>query len=584
MFDVDSDYTSSCWSRKGQLNTSASGAFINCLENDPTGRFAATGSKFGEVAIYHYPDDKNSGCTPYLNFTSHKSEIDNFASVGIVESISALSWLPHQTDHLTFLASGFRSIKLWKVSKRTREAYDFNIREDENTLPVVKSYQITSPLDLKVPKLRDKNAHVNEATLKATFTSAHRFQINSISACSDQETFISSDDIQVNLWNLNNQSEVFNIVNLQEENLELLTQVITCSRFHPSDCSLLAYGTSKGAIRIADLRARALCDNPALTFDEHEPTVQLQVIKSLFDVRFDSGGFKIASRNFLDLRVWDMRNSSAPVHVFPLHDEVFSRSEISFRKCFFDRFNCSWSHDDRFLATGLFGNCVALYDLNEPNLCARLRLSQECEQLEEETGLARLDMYHLLHSRDAWLGEQLHTDLEEKSDNYLVPRWLVAQFLQKVSKMRSLAPTEESLEGDPPSVEKEPKRRSQLLDLPTRMMDLLKKRSRQQNSSFEAPKVPRSSTEEEDVLRHDVAYFYTYRLMLENSGVELEETAKSTPLHKAYLDALESLQLMRRLHATYDLEERVSFCAFHPQRSQLVAFNQATLWDIHGDY
>lgn len=39
-----------------------------------------------------------------------------------------------------------------------------------------------------------------EATPKRVFANAHTYHINSISLNSDQETFLSADDLRINLW------------------------------------------------------------------------------------------------------------------------------------------------------------------------------------------------------------------------------------------------------------------------------------------------------------------------------------------------------------------------------------------------
>lgn len=38
-------------------------------------------------------------------------------------------------------------------------------------------------------------------------------------------------------------------------------EVITTAEFHPSSCSMLAYGSSSGLVRLVDLRRSALCDH-----------------------------------------------------------------------------------------------------------------------------------------------------------------------------------------------------------------------------------------------------------------------------------------------------------------------------------
>lgn len=50
-------------------------------------------------------------------------------------------------------------------------------------------------------------------------------------------------------------------------------QVITAAEFHPSHCSTFAFSSSKGCIRLADMRAAALCDSHAKAFEATEPQV-----------------------------------------------------------------------------------------------------------------------------------------------------------------------------------------------------------------------------------------------------------------------------------------------------------------------
>ena len=72
-------------------------------------------------------------------------------------------------------------------------------------------------------------------------------------------------------WNLEISDRSFNIVDIKPSNMEDLTEVITSAEFHPNHCSLLAYSSSKGNIRLVDMRQSALCDSPAKLFDEQEP-------------------------------------------------------------------------------------------------------------------------------------------------------------------------------------------------------------------------------------------------------------------------------------------------------------------------
>ena len=53
------------------------------------------------------------------------------------------------------------------------------------------------------------------------------------------------------------------IVDIKPANMEELTEVITAAEFHPINCNEFVYSSSKGSIRLCDMRAKALCDEHA---------------------------------------------------------------------------------------------------------------------------------------------------------------------------------------------------------------------------------------------------------------------------------------------------------------------------------
>lgn len=42
--------------------------------------------------------------------------------------------------------------------------------------------------------------------------------------------------------------------------MEELTEVITAAEFHPHHCNHFVYSSSRGILRLCDMRASALCD------------------------------------------------------------------------------------------------------------------------------------------------------------------------------------------------------------------------------------------------------------------------------------------------------------------------------------
>jgi serine/threonine-protein phosphatase 2A regulatory subunit B len=45
--------------------------------------------------------------------------------------------------------------------------------------------------------------------------------------------------------------------------MEELTEVITAAEFHPTQCNVFMYSSSKSNIKLADMREAALCDRHA---------------------------------------------------------------------------------------------------------------------------------------------------------------------------------------------------------------------------------------------------------------------------------------------------------------------------------
>ena len=68
---------------------------------------------------------------------------------------------------------------------------------------------------------------------------------------------------RINLWHMEITDQSFNIVDIKPANMEELTEVITASEFHPKECNHFVYSSSKGTIRLCDMRSAALCDNHA---------------------------------------------------------------------------------------------------------------------------------------------------------------------------------------------------------------------------------------------------------------------------------------------------------------------------------
>jgi serine/threonine-protein phosphatase 2A regulatory subunit B len=209
----------------------------------------------------------------HTEFQSHEPEFDYLKSLEIEEKINKIKWCKRQNASHYLLSTNDKTIKLWKVyEKSLKVVAENNLSSDggirhplQQPLP-----QFHSVSELRLPRLTHHDTVVT-ATPRRTYANAHAYHINSISVNSDGETFISSDDLRINLWNLNIQDQSFNIVDIKPANMEELTEVITAAEFHPQSCNWFMYASSKGTIKLADMRASALCDQH--TKSELEPGI-----------------------------------------------------------------------------------------------------------------------------------------------------------------------------------------------------------------------------------------------------------------------------------------------------------------------
>lgn len=79
-----------------------------------------------------------------------------------------------------------------------------------------KGFKILSALYFQVPVLMPMDLMV-EASPRRIFANAHTYHINSISVNSDHETYLSADDLRINLWHLEITDRSFSILFLHRK-------------------------------------------------------------------------------------------------------------------------------------------------------------------------------------------------------------------------------------------------------------------------------------------------------------------------------------------------------------------------------
>nr|XP_015625601.1 serine/threonine protein phosphatase 2A 55 kDa regulatory subunit B alpha isoform isoform X2 [Oryza sativa Japonica Group] len=216
----------------------------------------------------------------------------------------------------------------------------------------------------------EKASEVGEgytAKCRRVFARAHVYNINSISNNCDGETFVSADDLRINLWHLEVTDQCFNVVDMKPADMEDLVEVITSAEFHPSSCSLLAFGSSRGFVRLVDLRQSALCDRNVRIFQDRGNSVQprtlfTEIISCISDVKFTGDGKYLLTRDYMNLKLWDLRVESSPVATYKVHEFLRPKlSELYNNDCIFDRFSCCSSKGGDYFATGSYSNTFKIF-------------------------------------------------------------------------------------------------------------------------------------------------------------------------------------------------------------------------------
>ncbi|OXB76648.1 UNVERIFIED_CONTAM: hypothetical protein H355_008687 [Colinus virginianus] len=399
--DVETRKINSSFLRDHSYATEAD--IISTVEFNHTGELLATGDKGGRVVIFQREQEsknqphRRGEYNVYSTFQSHEPEFDYLKSLEIEEKINKIRWLPQQNAAYFLLSTNDKTVKLWKVSERDKRPEGYNLKDEDGRLR--DPSMITS---LRVPVLRPMDLMV-EATPRRVFANAHTYHINSISVNSDYETYMSADDLRINLWNFEITNQSFSIlcagrmwvklqgfagprhqlhvessgllhsapdiVDIKPANMEELTEVITAAEFHPHHCNTFVYSSSKGTIRLCDMRTAALCDRHAKFFEEPEDPSNRsffsEIISSISDVKFSHSGRYIMTRDYLTVKVWDLNMENRPIETYQVHDYLRSKlCSLYENDCIFDKFECVWNGSDSVIMTGSYNNFFRMFDRN----------------------------------------------------------------------------------------------------------------------------------------------------------------------------------------------------------------------------
>ncbi len=211
---------------------------ISTVEFSEDGELLATGDKGGRIVIFQREQPSkaqqqafnNTGnlfrseYNVYSTFQSHEAEFDYLKSLEIEEKINKIKWLRRKNVSHFLLSTNDKTVKLWKIRERNKRAFMpptdstsiynsasasaslFNGSSDAivngNGSVCVRDDANGFIRSINIPIVKYMDRTEVEAVPKRVFANAHTYHINSISLNSDQETFMSADDLRINLWHI----------------------------------------------------------------------------------------------------------------------------------------------------------------------------------------------------------------------------------------------------------------------------------------------------------------------------------------------------------------------------------------------
>ena len=252
------------------------------------------------------------------------------------------------------MSASDKIIKLWKVNV---------VFKKEAEIP------LNSGIAGKViiPKLRVTNKYYQNS-LKQSYSNLHNYHINSLTLSPDREHFISSDDLRVYLWTIENQSECYNLIDLKPPKFDDANKVITACKYHSILDYEFAYSTSQGYICRQDLRIAAKSGPISESRSENKPTIPKQktqtldydeLISCVTDFEYSSDGKYIFARDLLSVSVWDTAMMSEPLSTIQLFKASFDKLDALYNnEAIYDKFKISVNESGNAYATGGFNGFI----------------------------------------------------------------------------------------------------------------------------------------------------------------------------------------------------------------------------------
>ncbi|EFO65151.1 Protein phosphatase PP2A regulatory subunit B [Giardia lamblia P15] len=195
--------------------------------------------------------------------------------------------------------------------------------------------------------------------VRKNFTHASNYHINSVCMGPGSEQFISSDDLTITQWWVEDNTVAHMLVDLRPHNLSDIVETICSADLDPTTSSLITFGTNYGKVKSIDPRMNAICDASSLVMTKPNP-LQIESVKFISPTT-------IAARDLLDLCIYDIRNPSQPLSIYAINVN-FPSELVQSLYCdpltLYDSFNMAIDRKGQFIATGSYNSSIQIYNLH----------------------------------------------------------------------------------------------------------------------------------------------------------------------------------------------------------------------------
>ncbi len=322
-----------------------------------------------------------------FDFQSHLQEFDYMKSEEIDQKINFIKWMHNNGPQLNVISANSKTIKLWKISSKISKKASLvlnSIRGVTKTSSKVwmdASYKnnfmessIRNNIDTSVKGMEkssigSESEQLFKPSLKQEFFKLHKYAINSISLTQNDEFMLTSDDLKIYLWSLTNPNTPYNIINKTPFDMVDLSEVITCSSLSKKNDNLFLFGTSTGAINLGDMRIAGVCDRKCTQFKSKkiknkETAFFTDILASISSCEFNPDENHIIGRDYLNLKIWDVRNTKEPLLTIPLQNEIKNHlCKLYENDGIFDKFKVSVNKNWEMAVSGMYNDSFHVLNL-----------------------------------------------------------------------------------------------------------------------------------------------------------------------------------------------------------------------------